>query len=337
MRDLLSATGADTIDFSPPRWLRSPHIQSILASAPLRRPAIRRRVSSMLAASRPEILDCGDGVRLLGQFSSRSPGMGSARDVAILLHGWEGSADSLYILSLAGALHDRGWDVLRLNLRDHGNTHGLNPELFHSCRIAEVVGAVARMQQLRPDARIALAGFSLGGNFALRVGARAAAAGLRLRRIVSVCPVLDPRISMNVLENGHALYREYFIYKWKRSLRLKQAAWPHHYRFDDLLASRSLLQMTDVLVRRYADFPDLETYLGGYAITGQALGTLDTPSRIIMAFDDPIILAGDLKHMDRIPALSTSLTRYGGHCGYVESPLGCNWIDRTLVAELEKD
>ena len=37
---------------------------------------------------------------------------------------------------------DADYDVARLNLRDHGDSHHLNDEIFHSCRIAEVVGAV---------------------------------------------------------------------------------------------------------------------------------------------------------------------------------------------------
>ena len=69
----------------------------------------------------------------------------SAR-TAVLVHGWEGNAESLYILSLAQQLFDLGFDVVRLNLRDHGDTHHLNRELFHSCRLPEVVGAVQRMQ-----------------------------------------------------------------------------------------------------------------------------------------------------------------------------------------------
>ena len=90
--------------------------------------------------------------------------------------------------------------MLRLNFRDHGGTHALNRELFHSCRLPEVVGAVARVQALFPEHRLLLAGFSLGGNFCLRVGARARAAGIRIARIVAVCPVLDPATTLVALE-----------------------------------------------------------------------------------------------------------------------------------------
>ena len=137
---------------------------------------------ALLAASVPEVLDCGDGVRLLAHHATQAAARAASRPraLAVLLHGWEGSASSLYVLSLGQYLLDRGFDVVRLNLRDHGDSHHLNPEIFHSCRIAEVVGAVQRLQALHPGQALHLAGFSLGGNFCLRVAARAAAAGLDL-------------------------------------------------------------------------------------------------------------------------------------------------------------
>ena len=167
----------EIVPFEPPLWLHNPHLQSILPSMPPRRALVLRRARRLLAASRDVLVDCGDGVRLLGHHAAQ-PG---SRGVVLLLHGWEGSAESLYVLSAAAYLYDRGFDVFRLNLRDHGATHHLNPELFHSCRIAEVVGAVLAVQQLLPTQTLSLAGYSLGGNFALRVAVRAPAAGIRLK------------------------------------------------------------------------------------------------------------------------------------------------------------
>jgi len=254
----------------------------------------------------------------------------------VLHHGWEGSADSLYILSLGQGLLDAGFDVIRLNLRDHGPTHHLNRELFHSCRIDEVVGAVRQIHQLDPGAELSLAGFSLGGNFALRVGARAGAAGIRLKRIVAVCPVLDPAVTLEALERGPAIYREYFMLKWRRSLRRKQQAWPDSYDFTALAGERSLTAMTARMVAEYTEFPSLADYLAGYAITGEALAALEAESRIITALDDPMILPADLVRLKRQAALSVTVTRRGGHCGFVDSLGASTWIDRELLAELSR-
>lgn len=292
----------------------------------------------MMAASRPLVLDCGDGVRLMGQYADPSAATERApRRIAVLLHGWEGSSESLYVLSVAELLHQRGFAVLRLNLRDHGGTHALNQALFHSCRLPEVVGAVARLQALYPGHSLSLAGFSLGGNFCLRVGARARTAGLRIARIVAVCPVLDPATTLDALEHGPAIYRRYFMVKWRRSLRSKQAAWPDHYDFSELIGNPSLTGMTERMVLRYTDYPDLATYLRGYAITGDVLESLETPTHVITSRDDPMILARDLDRLARSSAFRLTVTQHGGHCGYMDAVRGPSWIDRLLVSELARD
>lgn len=321
--------------FRPPAWLGNRHLQSVLPSLPIRRGPALRRAQAVITASRQLILDCGDDVRLMGWYADPpEPAAIEPRHLAVLLHGWEGSSESLYILSIAQLLHERGFAVMRLNLRDHGGTHALNEGLFHSCRVLEVVGAIRRLQALFPAARVSLAGFSLGGNFMLRVGARAAGAGLRIARIIAVCPVLDPATTLAALDTGPAIYRQYFLFKWKRSLRAKQAAWPAAYDFHEMLGDRSLTSMTGRMVLRHTDFPDLASYLRGYAITGDALARLRVPARIVMARDDPMILAQDLDRLARPPALELTVTARGGHCGYMDALRGPSWIDRLIVEDL---
>lgn len=328
-------------DFVPPRRLRHPHLQSIYPSLPLRRPGVERRAAPLLRHSADLLVDCGDGVRLLAHLTTQEAlGLPAATKVAVLLHGWEGSANSLYLLSLGQRLLEAGYDVVRLNLRDHGESHHLNPELFHSCRIAEVVGAVKSLQQMHAGKRLVLAGFSLGGNFSLRVGARAASAGIELSSIVAVCPVLDPEHTLVRLEKGWALYRQYFVWKWRRSLRKKQQAWPQVYEsLDDILRLGNLTDMTDRLACRYGGFPSLADYLRGYALVGRTLESLeaspDTRVRLITSADDPIIAASDLEHVARPGNLEITLTSFGGHCGFYEGTRGATWIERQILGTFE--
>src|SRR5262249_26428274 len=150
------------------------HFQSIWPGLKLRRPLLAQRARLLLDASRDTIVDCGDNVRLLGHESLQTTlGRPESKHLTILIHGWEGNADSLYVLSLGGYLFELGSDVFRLNLRDHGPSHHLNEDIFHSGRIAEVVGAVEAIAKRYPTRRLSIAGFSLGGNFALRVAVRA--------------------------------------------------------------------------------------------------------------------------------------------------------------------
>jgi predicted alpha/beta-fold hydrolase len=319
-------------DFQPPRWLRNRHLQSMLASTAWRRGRILRSAAPLLAVQRELLLDCGAGVTL--QCFVSSPPAHASGPAVVLLHGWEGSADSLYVLSLAQRLFAQRLPVVRLNLRDHGDTHHLNRELFHSCRLPEVIGAVRALQQHFAGTALQLVGFSLGGNFMLRVAAQAREAGLDLARVIAVSPVLDPGETLTALERGLPGYQRYFVRKWLRSLAKKQAAWPDSYDFSDLARQRDLRRMTRELVRRYTEFPTLEDYLNGYAITGGRLARLEVPTSILISLDDPIIPAGGLGRLARPAALSITVVRYGGHCGFFQQLTGPTWIERRILAEL---
>jgi predicted alpha/beta-fold hydrolase len=211
--------------FDPPWLLRNAHVQSVLSSSFLRRAAFRRSDATLESAADECILDCGNGVRLQG-FHSAQRVRSEPRALVVLLHGWEGSAQSNYILHTGARLLAEGCDVFRLNFRDHGGTQALNRELFHSCRIAEVVGAVVEIARRFPARPLVVGGFSLGGNFALRVALRAPAAGIPLAWTFAVCPVISPRAGLRAIEDAPWFYEFYFMRKWRESLRRKQALFP---------------------------------------------------------------------------------------------------------------
>lgn len=297
----------------------------------VRRGPIQRRTAPVVAAGKAILLDCGDGVRL--QCFHSSPERSIDR-VAVIVHGWEGSAQSLYVLSLAQQLFERGFDVVRLNLRDHGDTHHLNRELFHSCRLPEVVGAVRSLQRLFHRKPLNLVGFSLGGNFALRVAAQAGNTGLDIAKIIAVSPVLDPGTTLSALERAMPGYQLYFIRKWMRSLLKKQAVWPADYDFGGLGHRTTLRRMTAELIRRFTEFASLDDYLNGYSIIDGRLARLEVPANIITALDDPIIPAHSLERLARPSCLRLTVTRFGGHCGFLERWVGPSWVERRIVTEL---
>jgi predicted alpha/beta-fold hydrolase len=315
----------------PPRWLRNPHVQSVLASSFIRRAGVVRGARPVVASEREVLLECGEGVRL--QCFLSSPEHSNGRPV-VLLHGWEGSAESLYVLSLAQRLFAQRFEIVRLNLRDHGETHHLNREIFHSCRLPEVIGAVRALQDHFPGRPLQLIGFSLGANFILRVAARAREAGLSLAGVIAVSPVLDPHATMAALQGGMPGYELYFVRKWLRSLRKKKGVWPGAYDFSRVERMSDLALMTAELLRYYSEFPSLDTYLDGYAITGERLASLEAPTHLVTSLDDPIIPVRDLPRIATPPALQVTLTRYGGHCGFFDRLSGPTWLERRVMSWL---
>ena len=65
----------------------------------------------------------------------------------MLLHGSEGSSKSSYLVATANTLLKHGFDVLRLNFRDHGNTHHMNRGIFNSTMTDEVSDVIKQFLQ----------------------------------------------------------------------------------------------------------------------------------------------------------------------------------------------
>jgi predicted alpha/beta-fold hydrolase len=140
---------------------------------------------------------------------------------------------------------------------------------------------------------------------------------------------------MRALEDGWWVYRHYFLRRWRRSLAAKAACFPELYDFGDLRRFPTLTATTEFFATRYASFPDLDSYLNGYAITGHALGRLAVPSKLIAAADDPVIPIADLRDVAASPALDIQVFARGGHCAFLEDYRLRSWADRAVLAEIE--
>lgn len=306
-------------DFRPPWPLTSGHIQTMLSSSGVRRQLLPKAAYAVQQGAEAVLVDGGDGVRLTGAYT-RQRKCEQATGLAVLFHGWEGSVDSTYVLQTGSRLLADGWDVFRLNFRDHGDSHPLNEALFHSCRIDEVVHALGDVVRRWPSPRVALAGFSLGGNFALRAALRAAAADIALDYTLAVCPIIDPGEGLFSLEEAAPwFYQAYFLRKWRRSLQAKQAAFPHRHYFELDELRQNLRGLTESLVLRHTDFGSLQAYLDGYSVAGDALKAMQIPATILTARDDPVIPVAAFERLELPSTVELDIAPHGGHCGFIQS------------------
>lgn len=316
-------------NFRPPLILRNANVQSVLASVGPRRYAAMRRasLSGLYACTKSVVIQTPGGVRLAGLYSGNGK---SVRGLVTLIHGWEGSAASSYMISAAAALFAEGFSVFRLNLRDHGGSHALNPEIFHSARIAEVVEAVGEVGATYGNGSHFLAGFSLGGNFSLRVAGLSREAGLNLKRVAAVCPVINARNAMAKLNTALPFYKHYFLRKWKNSLRLKEKCFPGLLT-DEMLNSPDLDTLTDRMLETYTSFKNSDEYYANYSITGERLAGLGTDCHILMSADDPVIPVVDFEGISSLPRVKVEIAPWGGHCGFLMNLKFESYADKKLV------
>ena len=300
-------------------------MQTVLSSSRLR----SRGPNPLHRSASKKILKIGN-TRLLGYWNDapthRSKGL------VILLHGWEGSAFSTYILCTGRTLHRNGYAVFRLNYRDHGQSHHLNEGLFYASLLDEVYGSVKQAAGRLDNVPVFIVGFSLGGNFALRIAKRCTAEPIpALRHIVCISPLLDPDQATERID-AVPYIRRYFLKKWRRSLTQKQHSFPRRYDFNGLRRIDSVRQMTEMLLARYSRYGSIQEYFDEYTLREDALRDIDIPVTLLTAEDDPIIAAEDFRRLE-LPARSRlAVQSYGGHNGFIQGPSLKSWYEPRLVA-----
>lgn len=309
---------------------RNGHTNSILAGSPARKLVAHRASKQFRKQAEYKVIPAKNGIRLAAHYNIQAF---KDAPTVVLLHGWLGCSNSLYIVTLGDYLYKHGFNVIRLNLRDHGDSYHLNEKLFHSCRIQEVINACIYIQN-EFEVALSLIGFSLGANFALRVNAYSTTQELKLNQIVAFCPVIDPGSTLLALENSLLVYRNYFMQRWKSSYYKKADAFPHIYMKQTFDACKSLRQATENLALKHAGFETLNSYLDGYSIGGNRLSTLQTPANLVLAKDDPIIPWQDKDKLYKHEYLNILLTDHGGHCGFLDPDLTSPWVNEYSLSQL---
>ena len=311
--------------FQPPFFIKNAYVQTILGSSKLRSPT----PNLMRDVACEKIIKTPDDVKLVGYHSVQRGGQ--PKGLAIVLHGWEGSSDSTYVLRCANQLYRNGYDVFRLNFRDHGDSHHLNIGIFYAVLLEEVYEAVRFAAGLSEGAPVFLIGFSLGGNFVLRILKKCIHFPIaNLCHAVSISPVLNPKKSTAKIDRI-AFIRKYFLAKWRRSLAKKQKLFPGLYDFEDVLHLKSIQAVTDVLLKRYSDYPSAQEYFQAYAVMDSDIENIITAMTVITAADDPIIPVEDfyglkLNHNTRLVIHS-----HGGHNGFITGFKLQSWYENRII------
>ncbi len=323
-----------SLHFKPAAGLKAAFVQSMLASKRPARWLWRRQGLDLNAISRLVTLDTQDEQGAPVQLTGWHTPHPSPKSLVVLIHGWEGSHDSSYLYGLACTLHRAGHALFRLNLRDHGSTHhGLNEGMFHSARLAEVLGAVAAIQQLAgSDLPLQVIGFSLGGNFALRVGLRGPAVGIHPRLCIGISPALNPGSTLRAIDEGPKLINRYFLNKWRKTMDAKTVAFPGRYDFGPHKRLRNFTEITRAFVADHTEYPDLDSYLGEYTLRPAQLMASATPLAILTAEDDSVCPPADFAGLAVAGGVRHYLaTPRGGHCSFIRNWRLESWADAVVT------
>ena len=314
--------------FVPRPRLRNGHLQTIVGNF-LPRPAFE-----VPFTSEEVLVDPADGSRVLCHCHWQPEAVRSARLTAILLHGLEGSSDSQYIRGIAARAWAAGCNVVRMNMRNCGGTEALTPTLYHSGLSGDVGAVIDHFSGKYDLERIALVGYSMGGNLVLKL---AGEWGTRppLCAVATVCPAIDLAAGSDALhERINRLYESRFLRGLMRRYRAKAAQLPGRYASDGIGPMRSLRDFDDRIVARYCGFRDASDYYYR-AASARVIDRIAVPTLILHALDDPFIrlTAATRTKILANPHIAFIETKHGGHCAYLSIERGddIHWAEATLM------
>lgn len=317
--------------FTPRRGLSNGHLQTIVGD-------VYPRPDFLLSSSADEVVvDPRDNSRVLchGHWQPDA-NLGSGLTV-VLVHGLEGSSDSRYIQALAARAWNAGCNVVRMNMRNCGGTDALTPMLYHSGLSADVGAVVEHYTQQHGLKRVALVGYSMGGNLVLKLAGEWMARA-PLCAVATVCPAIDLAVSSDALHApNNRLYEWHFLRRLLRRYRRKAALFPHIYAPHGLGPIRSLREFDDKIVARYCGFRDSSDYYYR-ASSARMLNQIAVPTLILRSLDDPFIRLSPETRETILENRQISLaeTRHGGHCAFLSTARGndVHWAEATVMRYL---
>ena len=304
--------------FSPPWFLRDGHVQTIL---PVLLP---RRIALTFERERWDLAD-GDFLDLDWARSGRNR-------VAILSHGLEGCSTNGSIRGMAAALVAAGWDVLAWNFRGCGGEANRLLRFYHSGETKDLGAVIERAAAMY--GRIALIGFSLGGNITLKYLGEARTHPAVVAGVGISVPV-DLAASARVLDYRWS-NRIYLRRVLKRMLAKVQAKARQFPRQLDVAGARAIRTFAEFDARYTAPlhgFRDAQDYWERSSAR-PFLPRITIPTLLLNARNDPLLAPEcfPFAEAEANCALFLEAPESGGHVGFLDLVHGLQpWSERRVV------
>jgi predicted alpha/beta-fold hydrolase len=254
----------------------------------------------------------------------------------ILVHGLEGSIESGYMIGTGSKAWLEGMNVVRMNMRNCGDTEHLGPTLYNSSMSADV-GVVVRKLIVDEGLRtIALVGYSMGGNLVLKLlGEWGAEAPPQVKAGIGVSPAMDLAASADALHDlANRIYEIRFLQSLCRRVRRKAQLYPGHYDVKYLRGLRSIRDFDDQITARYCGFAGAQDYYTR-AASANVIDRIVVPTLVLYAEDDPFIriLPKTRQKLLNNPNITFVETASGGHCAFLAEPNGYDgrWAERQTI------
>jgi len=263
---------------------------------------------------RRERLELSDGDFLDLDWSGKG-----SENLLIALHGLEGSAERPYIKGMARYFNRQGWDCLGLNFRGCSGESNRLLRSYHIGETGDLKMVIQHALQQYHYRRIALTGFSLGGNVVLKYlgedDSQLPAEVIGGITFSVPCDVLNSNTEIDKWHNRH--------YLWKFLITLNQKIQEKANRFPDQLElpermPRNFREFDEWFTAPIHGFDSAEHYWSSSSSL-KYLPSLGRPALLVNALDDTFLSPQSYPYevAKEVPHFYLETPTYGGHVGFV--------------------
>jgi predicted alpha/beta-fold hydrolase len=290
--------------------LRGGHAQTLFASL------TRRRVDIELQRERVELPD-GDFLDL-DWHEPKSNGESGA-PLVLILHGLQGSSDSHYARGLMRALGGIGVRSVVMHFRGCSGEPNRLRRAYHSGETGDLDHIVGELRRRESDLRLAVVGYSIGGNVLLKwLGEKGADAAVDAAVAVSV-PFDLTQAAVRMNRGFSRLYQRRLVRSLQRSVITKMERLDLGLGFDEdeLRAMGSFWTFDDRVTARLHGFDGADDYYARCS-SRPFMRSIERPTLVLHARNDPFMTEAVIPGADELAeSVRLELLSDGGHVGFV--------------------
>ena len=241
--------------------------------------------------------------------------------LAIFLHGLEGSADRNYIRGMVRAFNHQGWDAAAINFRGCSGERNRLLRSYHAGATEDLESVIEHVLQHYNYERIVLVGFSLGGNLMLKyLGDTGANVPAQIQGAVGVSVPCDLAASVEAMSvPANSIYMKRFMRHLRAKMIDKAKDYPNEIDLEPLYNMTTFYEFDNRYTAPLHGFENADVYWRTCSCLN-GLTNIRIPTLILNAADDPFLAPSCFPQeaAESNEDLYLEVPDYGGHVGFID-------------------
>jgi len=301
-----AAVDVDIPPYQPPWLFGNGHVQSVFPTL-FRRVAVPAYTRERLALADGDFLEV-DWLR------------GGNDRAVIVSHGLGGHSRRWYVSAMVRALAADGWDAVAWNFRGCGGTPNARPAFTHSGSSGDLAAVVDDVRARGCYQKIALVGFSMGGNITLLYLGRDGDSVPReiCGTVVFSVPCDLAGASEAIARPGNRIYMIRFLRELRRSLEKLAAKFPETISMHGYDEIKDFRGFDDRYTAPLHGFRGAADYWARSS-SKHVIPAITRPTWIVSAKNDPFLSSScfPVEEAAANPYVRLLTPASGGHCGFM--------------------